>query len=74
MRARDIVGKKVAAVRQIRCTRDETHGGGSVWLFESIVFEDGTRFYVYIEEGLYEPFVTGRVSKPTSGRPGVGTA
>ena len=67
MRARDIVGKKVASVRQTRTTRDESHGGGSVWVFDAIVFEDGSEFYVNIEEGEYEPFETGAVIKPARG-------
>jgi len=68
MRARDIVGKKVASVHQTRIIRDEHHGSGSVWEFDSIVFEDGTRFYVYIENTEHLPFATGVVSKPTKTR------
>jgi hypothetical protein len=63
MRARDIVGKKVASVRQTRINNE----GASAWLFDAIYFEDGTIFYTNIEPGDAEPFVVGVIVKPTRG-------
>jgi hypothetical protein len=68
MRARDIVGKKVASVRQTRITDDELHGGGSVWIFDAIRFEDGTVFYVVCNESEDTgAWPEGVVIKPTRG-------
>jgi hypothetical protein len=65
MRARDIVGKKVASVHFDR-ELVARPGSPPVCAFSRIVFEDGTIFFVSCRESENEgPWPTGIVIKPT---------
>jgi len=67
MRARDIVGKKVASVRFDRFV--VRPGETPSCAFDAIVFDDGTIFYVTCNEAEgREPWPQGFVSKPTKTR------
>jgi hypothetical protein len=64
MRARDIVGKKVASVRFDRFV--VRPGETPSCAFDAIVFDDGTIFYVTCNEADdCEPWAKGFVVKPT---------
>jgi hypothetical protein len=53
VRARDVVGKKIVAVRQRRVTLH----GDRYYDVQSFDLDDGTRLTLVALEGEYEPFV-----------------
>lgn len=64
MRARDVVGRRIVEIEQVRkqCT---TYGGHAVTAIQAIMLDDGTRItFTGVEVEYGDPVVTANAIKP----------
>ena len=64
MRAWDIMGKRVARVKQQRIVPREGEGDKTPdWSLDAVVFTDGTELWFTARESEVEPYVIGTVMR-----------